>query len=163
MGWEVTWTLGVSGGKVVREKRKGETAKKDFPSLSLSRLPSPPYKISSAPIPKEGLILRLGVDLFESGACLFLAAGRPIRSAAADRMKSDERLFWKSKARWEEMEESSVKSFFCGLFVSSSTEDLTTITSSTRATALPPVQRGSGREKQKGPGRDVIKPAIVQW
>ena len=136
------------GGK--RETKRGDSEETLPLSLSLSRLPSPPYKISSVPIPKEGLILRLGVDLLESGACLFLAAERPIRSAAADRIKSDERLFWKSKARWEEMEESSVKSFFCGLFVSSSTEDLTTITSSTRATALPPERVGEREAEGTG-------------
>ena len=48
------------------------------------------------------------------------------------------------------MEESSVKSFFCGLFASSSTEDLTTITSSTRATALPPERVGEREAEGTG-------------
>ena len=94
-----------------REKRKGETAKKDFPllslslSLSLSPLPSPPSKISSAPVPKEGLILRLG------------------------------------EKKWKKV---ALKGFFCCLFATSSSGDLTTFTSSKRATVLPQAREGRG-------------------
>ena len=90
-----------------REKRKGETAKKGFPllSLSLSPLPSPPSKISSAPVPKEGLILRLG------------------------------------EKKWKK---AALKGFFCCLFATSSSGDLTTFTSSKRATVLPPARKGRG-------------------
>lgn len=91
-----------------REKRKGETAKKGFPllSLSLSPLPSPPSKISSAPVPKEGLILRL-----------------------------------LGEKKWKK---AALKGFFCCLFATSSSGDLTTFTSSKRATVLPPAREGRG-------------------
>lgn len=50
-----------------RETRRGDSDERLSP-LFLSRLPSPPSKISSAPVPKEGLILRLGEKKWKKAA-----------------------------------------------------------------------------------------------
>ena len=56
-----------------RETKRGNSEERLPPpplslSLSLSPLPSPPSKISSAPVPKEGLILRLGEKKWKKAA-----------------------------------------------------------------------------------------------
>ena len=96
-------------------------------SLPLSPLPPPFFPI---PYPFRRLLRRL-----------FLAAKLPIRRSAADRTKSDEGLFWKSEARWEEMEESSVKRFFLWS-VQETWQPSQVARESTRATVLPPERVG---------------------
>ena len=94
------------GEKWEERNEKGKQRRKTSPPpLSLSPLPSPPSKISSAPVPKEGLILRLG------------------------------------EKKWKK---AALKGFFCCLFATSSSGDLTTFTISKRVTVLPPAREGRG-------------------